>query len=299
MSISITTLNLTEMLNEALLGQPADILTTIIMPPRMLHELHQQHHRHTVPFPSPLCTSDFPDVMAPRNAVKQPRKRNSSKQQVSERSKQRKLQNCCICLESLTTNEVAELPCKHTFHRLCLFSLVTYPILGSRSMVHCPLCRYALDRHDLRTLGLDVSVRHITTTIRSWLWYTTRTAWDRRCDNLRKILDANFVGKSTSNDPPSRVVAQLIQGCSHLTAPDGFIYNVSLLALHRSLYHRCNLVRSISMQLRNARNAIPDEYDFVQQNLACHIEVLVRTANNVDFFQSLFFGEMSDCHSET
>ena len=60
------------------------------------------------------------------------------------------------------------------------------------------------------------------------------------------------------------------------------MYNVALLALHRSLFHRLNFIRALAAQLRTQRIPPENEYDAIQEHLTCHIEVLIRTSNNVD-----------------
>ena len=169
MSISITTLNLGDipfnLLDDSLFPNPTDILATIVLPPL----LQNPFLVHAPRLPTPLCTADFPDTAEDVVPQSKPVRKRPCNKSHGKLPKQRRTAastvDCCICLESLSPMNTAMLPCQHAFHRLCLFSLVSYPILGSRSMVHCPLCRYALDRHDLHSaLGLDVSVNRIRIT---------------------------------------------------------------------------------------------------------------------------------------
>ena len=146
---------------------------------------------------------------------------------------------------------------------------MTYPVLGARSMVHCPMCRYALDRHDLESaLGCDVSV-----------WRLAQT--ERRCKSLRQLTDGCTPLAMGSTEPVSRVVARLVQDCNEMTADDGFVYNVAVLAIERSLFHRSNFVRSLAIQLQARRNHSQDAIEFIKENLACHVDVLIRTSNSV------------------
>ena len=66
-----------------------------------------------------------------------------------------------------------------------------------------------------------------------------------------------------------------------MTADDGFVYNVCILAIDRANAHRLNFARTLGIQLKSSRNQIHDQVEFITQNLACHIEVLMRTSNQV------------------
>lgn len=46
--------------------------------------------------------------------------------------------NCAICIDSLLTNPVMYLPCKHFFHKCCLKQAF------EKNLYTCPLCRYDL-----------------------------------------------------------------------------------------------------------------------------------------------------------
>ena len=232
---------------------PASILFSDPMP-RMHMPLDMQ-------IPTPVCTSDFPDELP---FVKKPRS-NSTR----TRPKRRRTTtcDCCICLDPMTSISSVAWPCKHELHRLCLFSLMNYPVLGERSMVHCPLCRDSLDRYDIRErIGCDVSVKRMAQTA-------------LRCDRLRKLTNGSCASTAMgSSQPLSRVVAQLVQGCRSMTADDGFVYNVAILAIDRAILHRKNFARSLEMQLRSPRSQDLDTMEFIQSNLACHIQVLIRTS---------------------
>ena len=144
---------------------------------------------------------------------------------------------------------------------------MNYPVLGERSMVHCPLCRDSLDRYDIRErIGCDVSVKRMAQTA-------------LRCDKLRKLTNGSgALTAMGSSLPLSRVVAQLVQGCRSMTADDGFVYNVAILAIDRAILHRKHFARTLDMQLRSPRNQDHDTMELIQSNLACHIQVLMRTS---------------------
>ena len=146
-------------------------------------------------------------------------------------------------------------------------------------MMHCPLCRFALDRYNLRDeMSFNVSVARLRLT-------------SVRCNNFRmgflsgfhthgdpnaKIITGGC--NATASEPVSRVASKLVQGCFAMKAEDGFVYNVSLLALDRAVSHRLQFIRSLQFQLRNPRNQGDSEWihEFIAGNLACHIEVLIR-----------------------
>lgn len=265
MSISITTVNIGDIFpvnafNELFPPMNATVLDNSILS-ALLFPSNLGRNGPIPQIPTPVCTSDFPDTPDPLPvtskvlAVRCPTKRKRTGT----------CQDCCICLETVSPNIAATLPCGHAFHRLCLFSLMTYPVLGARSMVHCPMCRYALDRYDIRPI-CDVSVRRMLQAA-------------QRCKSLRKLIN----GCHASNVEPSfRVVAKLIQDCQTTTADDGFVYNVALLAIDRALSHHLNFARTLAMQFQSPHNQQHDPLEFISQNLACHVEVLMRTANHVD-----------------
>ena len=270
MSISITTLNFADVfpfstLDELLpdagpFGLPSVLDSTLLS---AFLVSNSPMHAAIPQLPTPVCTSDFPDGgrkrprAAPGPAAVSPAKRPCNPAAVAD---------CCICLEPLGgSSEPATLPCKHSLHRLCLFSLMTYPVLGARSMVRCPMCRYAVDRYDISGI-CDVSVPRIVSAA-------------RRCANLRKLTNG---GCSSAQQSSFQVAARLIQGCNKMTADDGFVYNVAVLAIDRAVTHRLSFARTLALQLKAPRNRIHDPVEFIAENLACHVEVLMRTSNQVD-----------------
>lgn len=210
--------------------------------------------------PTPVTTSNFPDHGADNVHPNSGRRRR-------KRARRQDVLDCSICLEPLH-HEVATLPCKHQLHRRCLFSLTTYPVLGARSMVHCPMCRYALDRYDLRdALGCEVSVSRMKHTA-------------DRCGYLRTLTNGTCSATAAAlSQATTTMVANLVAGCQSMTADDGFVYNVAVLAIDRAISHRQNFVTSLRMQLECPRNRTLDTMEFIAGNLSCHIEVLMRTAS--------------------
>ena len=114
-------------------------------------------------------------------------------------------------------------------------------------MMHCPLCRFALDRYNLRDeMSFNVSVARLRLT-------------SVRCNNFRmgflsgfhthgdpnaKIITGGC--NATASEPVSRVASKLVQGCFAMKAEDGFVYNVSLLALDRAVSHHSQSAISTS-----------------------------------------------------
>jgi hypothetical protein len=232
-------------------------LSSLFLPPNLLFGPIPQ-------LPTPVCTSDFPDP-----CTEDPPPGKQQYKPSGGRGRRKRVRpntpDCCICLEPVL-HHAAVLPCKHELHRNCLFSLVTYPVLGARSMVHCPMCRYALDRYDLRGMGCDVSVQRLV-----------RTA--QRCACLRQLANGSCATLAAGTaEPVSRIVAHMVQSCGDVTADDGFVYNTAVLALDRAIMHRHNFVTSLAAQLQCPRNASLDPMDFITRNLTCHLEVLMRTA---------------------
>lgn len=89
---------------------------------------------HAVPTPAPalriprpICTVDFPSEAA---VAKPPRKRSRRGSLPASVSVPKDPEDCAICLESLSMETLC-LPCGHQYHRLCLFSLLTSPVLPS------------------------------------------------------------------------------------------------------------------------------------------------------------------------
>ena len=171
--------------------------------------------------------------------------------------------DCVVCLEALPPRGTLTLPCKHVFHRTCIFSVLTSPVLGACSMLRCPMCRMSVDRHDLRAMGLDVSPQRLALA-------------HQRCSSLRHL--ASGFSLYSSHQPVLRGIAVLVQQCADTEAADGFLYNAAILAIERSLFHRMNLVKSLEMQLRTPRNRRFDPVEFIRTSLACHVEVLIHTA---------------------
>lgn len=108
----------------------------------LIHAFSQRPLLAVPQLPTPVCTADFPDAHKGVRHTSPPLPQ-----------KQRRLTNCSICLESMRPVRSLTLPCGHTHHRVCIFSVLTVPVLGAQSMLRCPLCRYSLDRYDLRSLG--------------------------------------------------------------------------------------------------------------------------------------------------
>ena len=263
MSISITTVNIGDAFPfsafEELFADSGPAVFGGLLDSPLLSSLLMQGTR--IPeIPTPVSTADFPDS-DPR-AKKRTRSCTSG---LSKRACLSSTLDCCICLEPVLQSNSATLACKHTLHRVCLFSLMTFPVLGARSMVHCPLCRHALDRYDIKSL-CDVSVMRMVQAT-------------QRCARLRKLTTGAC---SFSREPSFQVAAKLIQGCNKMTADDGFVYNVCVLAIDRANMHRLNFSRTLGIQLKSSRNQIHDPLEFINQNLACHVEVLMRTSNQVD-----------------
>ena len=98
-----------------------------------------------------------------------------------------------------------------------------------------------------------------------------------RCHGLRRLTAGVGSGGQKS---PGQVVADLVRCCSQTQAMDGFLYNATVLALERSLFHRLNLARSLALQLQAPRNRRVDRMEFIRATVACHVEVLIHTATS-------------------
>lgn len=256
MSISITTVNFADFLGpRPWEGPPAPFDETLDVmlgslfggvTPRFMVATGPSHFIPQVP--TPISTSDFPDHPPPRGATV--RTRNG-------RGKRSRGDCCPVCLELAgTAANLITMPCAHTMHRLCVFALLTAPVLGARSMLRCPMCRYTLDKYDVAAMGCDVSPRRLSLA-------------SRRCNSLRQLTLGSDHGS----------LAKLVRECSTTEAVDGFIYNAVVLSLERAIFHRLAFVRSLESQLRAPRNAAFGVAEFVESSLACHIEVLIRTTN--------------------
>lgn len=92
--------------------------------------------------PVPITTTEFPDIQKGHRRLGK-RIRTSVQLVLCPPT----IENCPICLEDMT--DTIQIPCGHTFHRICIFSVLTTTTMGSDSMMRCPLCRYRLDRYDL------------------------------------------------------------------------------------------------------------------------------------------------------
>lgn len=250
---------------------PSTFLNTLLLPPSLLLGPGRMMPPVGVTrVPRPLSTTTFPDHLPlpsttmpdpeppppPRMTRRRYRRRGRVVMQTVPRKRLRDEDTCAICLESVLKTSALMLPCHHTFHRLCLFAVLTAPALGSNSMLRCPLCRATLDRYDLAAMGCDVSPRRLALA-------------HRRCQALIQL--------GSSGSTP-QTVAWLVQRCSDTEAVDGFLYNCTLLAVERALCHRRTLVQSLYAQLRAARNRHFDPHEFIRTTVACHVEVLMRTA---------------------
>jgi hypothetical protein len=175
--------------------------------------------------------------------------------------------DCSVCLEPVRGATGSRLPCGHRLHQRCLYGLLTLPVLGAGGMMRCPMCRYALDRYDLRdAIGLDVSPSQLRCVA-------------RRCDAMRALC-----GGGGHPSPPSDhgTVATLVRRLAVARASDGFCYNTALLCLDRALFHRRGLVVGLAGQLAQEFNGSMDATDFINNAVACHVKVLMNTAHTVD-----------------
>lgn len=165
-----------------------------------------------------------------------------------------------MCLEMLTDPTVTTLPCRHRLHGKCLWGILTSTSLGAVSMMRCPLCRQSMDRYDLAALQYPVSPSELARV-------------SRGCGAWRSLLGGSL-------GVPSARVAASIQRCASLTARDGFVYNACVLALERMLHHKAGFARSLFAQLAAPLPTTADRCAFIDSSLACHVEVLIRTANH-------------------
>jgi hypothetical protein len=125
---------------DAFIMGPFNPLAAILGHSMIIHE-HNHIQSRSV---GPVITTEFPDTAA----TQRKRKRVTSSPNPNQSHE------CSICLEpvvSLDTGVALSItfPCKHVFHRVCVFAVLTTSTLGSDSMMRCPMCRYKLDRHDL------------------------------------------------------------------------------------------------------------------------------------------------------
>jgi hypothetical protein len=240
--------------------------------------------------PSPVSTADFPPRPARRSRVSTFGRKRARRIQAPDHSV-----TCCICLLNLEADDedTVTLPCSHSLHRLCLFSVLTAPSLGANGMLRCPLCRSSIDRHDLHTMGffqgtplqaisgVDTSPGRLATAA-------------RRCNAIRTLSHGRLGHiAATTSQPVCRVVARLVQQCAGTEPLDGFLYNTCVLAIERSLFHKKHF--SESMQMQPPTNDSMDGVDTFRLQLArgitqtlgscdgedCHVDVLIRSANVV------------------
>jgi hypothetical protein len=234
------------------------ILTALLMPTGMLGGGWGGGGGGLSPFadgPTAVSTADFPDRRRPK-----PRR---GVQRTNLRKRGRDTM-CSVCLDPLDTTDTVRLPCAHELHRRCLFALLCTPVLGCHSMMRCPLCRREVDRYDLRAVGLDAAPRRLRGVA-------------NRCAALR-ALSTGAVGAlaASAGEAPVCVTARLIRRCRHLSAEDGFVYNCAVLALERAIHHRRLFQHTLNAQLRHAA-ADTDVHELIRTNLACHVEVLIKT----------------------
>lgn len=215
--------------------------------------------------PGPLSTVAFPFPPAKTwHAPGTPSGQRQRKRARSAASTNRQ-SVCCVCLEP--TGEVqapsASLGCNHCLHSLCLWGVLTNPCLGANSMMRCPMCREVVDRHGLAALGYDVSPRHLARV-------------SRGCDAFRGLVSNDVTGPLDT--PRTVLVSRAVLSAATLTAVDGFVYNACLLALDRMIHHKRQFTASLNAHLATRRT--PDRCDFIASSLACHVDVLIHTAQH-------------------
>ena len=240
-------------------GLDPTFLNTLLLPPLMLSGAAGRSPSHRLP--RPIATTSFPDRLPVRPATQRRstrrRARSADTQTLASKRNRPDPGGCAICLEPLDGPSLAVLSCTHSYHRKCLFAVLTAPAMGGCSMVRCPLCRATVDRHDLAAMGYDVSPQRLALAA-------------RRCGALFQLASGGGYGM--------QAVSSLVQQCGDTEAIDGFLYNSTVLAIERALYHRLGLIQSLDSQLRSYRNRHFDPVEFVRTSLACHVEVLMRTA---------------------
>lgn len=209
--------------------------------------------------PRPLSTTGFP---LPRLRVLPSRRANK------KRGRNGTATDCSVCLNPVRGAGGARLPCGHRLHHRCLYGLLTLPVLGAGGMMRCPMCRYAVDRYDLRdAIGLDVSPSQLR-----------RVA--QRCDAMRALSGGHH--RPSSSPPDHGAVAVLVRRLATARASDGFCYNSVLLCLDRALFHRRGMVHGLAGQLAQEFHGTMDVVDFIDNAVACHVKVLMNTAHTVD-----------------
>lgn len=208
--------------------------------------------------PTAVTTAVFPDH-------RRPQQQTCKRQRVSRARKD--TQQCCsICLENIASATAVQLPCMHSLHRLCICALHGNTVMGARSMVRCPNCRYELDRYDLLRMGYRAHPRQLAVIA-------------LRCQSIRLLASGAVADTGVYH---MERIGRLIMRCRDTDASDGLIYNVALLSLERSLHHRKQFMWSISYQVDNTKPPTEEEYVNIQVALECHIEVLIKSANSMN-----------------
>ena len=54
------------------------------------------------------------------------------------------IEECSICLEDISNNEITRLNCGHVIHTECLMLHVNYKITKNIDEINCPVCRHPL-----------------------------------------------------------------------------------------------------------------------------------------------------------
>jgi hypothetical protein len=137
-------------------------------------------------------------------------------------------------------------------------------------MVRCPLCRYELDRYDLRGMAFRCDPAQL------------RSA-HVHCLSLRALLYGEEAAAAMEEDvPPMQRVGRLVLRCKDTDVTDGLVYNVCLLAIERALFLRVHMVDRLRGDLedQHRRHQQPgcfpfDEYRYIQNSLQVHVEVLL------------------------
>lgn len=265
------------------------------------------HQHHVVPLtpnttmPGPITTLDFPDpqptTAADGGTTSKRRTALQSSHRASGAARSRKRARsappvvvtkddgcCCVCLDTLSLADRQQqlLPCKHRLHARCLWGVLTSVTLGASSMMRCPLCRCAIDRHDLQAMGYAVGPARLGTVARA-----CRALWSLVHNDLHPTAAAD----AHHHEPRAQLVARAVRRSAGLSAVDGFLYNTCILSLERMLHHKINFVHTLREQLAvvtsshrpNAgrRPTVIDRADFIASSLACHVDVLIHTANHL------------------
>lgn len=256
--------------------------------------MQQQPARHIVGLPRPISTADFPDVSAPEVAPLRI-KRARSTTAGSGRPPRKLMKHaspavvCCICLETvgcgapraaedspppppcplMGATPLALQPCGHVMHTGCMCAVVVPAgAAGAEAVVRCPLCRAALDRYDLGTMGFDVRPCALR-------------VGAARCNALRHLRDGTLGAAVNTAQGESRghALARVLGICRDVSMRDGFVYNVCVLGIERALYHRRELAIALHAELLRAPPPPPTAtyvYDMVQVALGVHIDFLMK-----------------------